>query len=107
MEKPTAYLYSWRNGDFKLQEGRVVPSRGASYYARFYVSDRKFHQCDPNPGVIASLGVWFPERDDEKARDLFLQYEEKKIKKLQKEIERRQDNLIELSCAKVLEAPFD
>lgn len=94
----TGYLYTCRNGDFKVREGRLMFREKYPYSARFYVNDRRFYMCSPKSGEIANASVWFPERNDELARDMFMLYEENKIAKLQEEIVRRQENLITISC---------
>lgn len=97
----TGYLYSHRGGEFKMYTGRVLTSTKNRCLARFYIDDHKFYQCSPNPGTLANCCVWFAERDDAKARDIFIVYEEKNIARLKKEIERREDSMIEITCAQL------
>lgn len=95
----TGYLYIYRRGEFKMMEGTVYVYEGNHYWARFYVGEHKFYQCSPKSGALENCCVWFEKRDDDKARDIFIQYEEKKITRLKKDIERREDAIIEISCA--------
>ena len=86
----TGFLYAYRGGKFTVHEGRVLVRDGYHYSARFYVGERKFYQCSPVSGALEHSCVWLAERDDDKARDMFVAHEEKKIAQMKRDIDRRE-----------------
>lgn len=86
-----AYLYTFRNGELKVQKGKFL--KYTSYQGRFYVDDRRFYQCSPEEGYLVGCKVWFRERDDDRAKDIFVRYMNKKIEKAHRDIERCDNNI--------------
>lgn len=95
------YLYSMWNDRFTVYEGRIEGTiviavdplteeeRVIRDYARFRSTDprAKSYQCSVYEGVVFNKTVWLSERNDQKAKEIFLQYEESKIKELEDLIE--------------------
>lgn len=90
------YLYSRWRGRFEVLYGTIIPlnynGRHKGYAHFEYQSGRKEKhlQCWGEPGFIYYGVVWLPERDDEQARRLFLEYEKNCIKELEEKISRHQ-----------------
>ena len=99
----TGYLYSWRNGIFKVQQGQLFLRESVFHSGRFYVNERRFYQCNAKSGVLANRVVWLPERDDEKVRDMYIQHEEKRIVQLKKAIDQCRTNILNILLAEIQE----
>lgn len=107
-----AYLYStWKDGKLNCYSGYVKEYKCFDDYNgdilrptywRFIV-DEKFiserqrtsYNCDREEGVIFNKVVWFRERDDEKAKTIFIEYERHQIEQLRAKIEQH-ERIIEL-----------
>lgn len=79
------YLYSLWSGMLKVYEGDIYSSPWAGQGS--FLSDGKRKGCSLEPKKVHNAMVWIPERDDQLARVILIQYEEMEIKKLQDKIE--------------------
>lgn len=88
-------------GDAFFREGagvcgfRAKVGKDASLIGRFYTTlfsgkEKRFAICG-KPGIIYNTTVWYEQDADEEARELFIKYEEEKIKKLEQEIVKYKD----------------
>lgn len=87
------YRYTVRNGKFFIHEG-VVNDNGIRMVVNF--ADGSFRQRCPRVediGIIRNTGpsLWLTDRDDELARQIFLDFEEAKLKQLYKQVETKID----------------
>lgn len=85
------YLYSMQTGVLTVRQGSVYCRHDISRHANlcdFYtdVDTCKKLLIEPEAGVIHNKAMWLPERDDAKAIDIFTEYENAQIAKLQNEI---------------------
>lgn len=92
------YHYSIRNGKFAVKEGIVKEPE--TYWGYPYVDFQGERRICPRPdkvGVLRTTGpsVWLLSRDDELAKELFINYLESRIEDYQKEIDKRRE-LIEV-----------
>lgn len=92
------YHYSIRNGKFAVKEGVVRES--ATHWSYPYVDFQGERRLAPRKDKIGKLcqggpSLWLFERDDELAKKMFIEYEEKCIEKLQQDIDKRRE-LIEI-----------
>ena len=97
------YLYSIRTGDFTVHQG-VVAETGyvfAVAYKVVFAGNRPSVRCPEahEIGVVKSTGplLWLPERDDAKAKQLFIEFEKRKISEHEMQIERRKAMIEKLS----------
>ena len=93
------YLYSRWRGKFEVFEGYLEPSRFNDHQARFiYRRGRKdlTMQCSRNPGEVYNSVVWLIERDDEHAKNLFIEYEELVLEELKEKIEKHEQAIEKL-----------
>lgn len=99
MAKDKVYLYSRYRGRFDVYEGEIRPygyGRGnAAFEYKRGTKDSRL-VCSPNPGEVYHAVLWLPERDDAKARDLFIEHEQLAIKELQDKIEHHEWNIKQL-----------
>lgn len=84
------YLYTARNGKFNVYEGVITEDR-RRYWTWLVVKFKKrsgveFLPKDDEIGRVVTAGpkVWLTERDDALARKLLLEYEEGKLKELER-----------------------
>ena len=89
------YRYTVKNGKFFIHEG-VVNDTGFRKLVNFKDGSPTL-RCprDEEFGSIRRVGhsLWMTERNDEKAKALFIAYETKKINELNKQIDRKLDNI--------------
>lgn len=94
IKRDDVYLYSRYSGRIEVYQGYVRPY--TRYGARFTFkrgSKDAYLQCPLEPGVVHHAVVWLYERDDQKARDLFIEHERNAICELQEKIKRREWNI--------------
>lgn len=94
VKRDNVWLYSKRSGKIEVRQGDVRPNN--RYKARFIferVGKDAYLQCPIEPGVVHAGVVWLEERDDVKARDLFIDHELEAICELEEKIERRKWNI--------------
>lgn len=92
------YHYSIRFGKFTVKEGVVKePEKYWGYPHVDFQGERRLAPRRDKIGVLRQGGpsLWLFERDDELAKKIFIEYEEKCIKKLQQDIDKRRE-LIEV-----------
>jgi len=79
-----AYLYSMWSGRPVVYQGRVVGSfkNGQARFSSF----KKAHQCSLHEGELFNTVVWFKERNDQKAKELLILYEERMIRNAEMKI---------------------
>lgn len=84
----TVYKYTIRNGKFFCHEGKVIGD-GRCKYAHFRSIGMKL-RCPKETefGVVLTSGpsVWLTERDDRRAKELFVEFELQKISELYQQI---------------------
>ena len=94
INKNDVYLYSRYSGRIEVYQGYIRPFN--RYGARFTFKrggKDTYLQCPFEPGVVNHAVVWLPERDDQKAKELFIQHERDAIVELQEKIKRREWNI--------------
>jgi hypothetical protein len=87
------FLYSKWQGRFEVQEGYVMASNYSHWLGRFVIKQghkEKNLQCALESGEVYNAVVWLPERDDEKARQLFIEREASIIEDLKRKIKRHE-----------------
>lgn len=88
----TLYLYTIRTGKMKVHKGTVGVNNRTWWGGLNVTFDSKTNKdvCPPveSIGVIQTGGprLWLTERDDEKARALFIDYELGKLAELEKQV---------------------
>lgn len=93
-----AYLYSIKTGKLVVYEGFITPS---SYNLRVrFFGKRKKVMCYSEPGEVFESSLWLPERDDNKARKLLIEFEEELVARYR---ERVQDHLSKIHTLKGVE----
>lgn len=98
MSRCNVYLYSRYRGRFDVYQGDVRPSsysRSKSNAKFTYIRNGKEShlQCSIEPGVVHHSVLWLPERDDTKAREIFIKHEEDAIQALREKIEHHEWNI--------------
>lgn len=97
MAKDKVYLYSRYRGRFDVYEGDLRSSnygRGRYYQFIFKRNGKESClQCSGESGVVHHSVLWLPERNDQLARDLFIEHERTIIKELQDKIEHHEWNI--------------
>lgn len=94
INRDNVYLYSRYSGRTEVYQGYIRPFN--RYGARFtYEKHGKdaYLQCPFESGVVRHGVVWLPERDDQKAKELFIEHEIQAICDLEEKIERRKWNI--------------
>ena len=89
------YKYTVRNGKLFIHEGVVTEYRGRKFVYFEDSSPRTRCPKDEEIGMIRSNGpsLWLLEKNDELARRLFIEFEEKGLSELKKLIERKNELL--------------
>lgn len=87
----TLYLYTIRTGQFKVHKGEATDDKYGPRYRKVVFETKINKERCPNVeeiGVIQTGGprLWLTERDDDKARKMFIQYEEDKLFELEKQV---------------------
>lgn len=89
------YLYTIRTGTLKVHKGTVGVNNRTWWRGRdvTFTSKTNKDRCPTieDIGVIQTGGprVWLTERDDEKARALFIEYEKDKLAELEATVEKK------------------
>lgn len=86
-----AYLYSMWNGRLVVYQGKVVGSF-KNGQARFH-SFKKAHQCSLHEAELFNAVVWFKERNDQKAKDILIDYEQRMIRNAELKIFRHRGTI--------------
>ena len=94
INRNNVYLYSRYTGKTEVHQGYLRPFNryGARFTYERYGKDA-YLQCPFESGVVRHGVVWLPERDDQKAKELFIQREKDAIAELQEKIKRREQNI--------------
>ncbi len=100
MEKFKAFLYTTNNNEFRVYKGYVYKFDGDEYYSSVFsttdigidllekvlsndentdIDELKLYIIADTPGTLYNCVIWFEERDDEKAFDIFMKDEIKKV----------------------------
>lgn len=91
----TLYLYTIRTGEMKVHKGTVRLNNRTWWRSLYVTFESKTNNevCPPveSIGAIQTSGprLWLSERDDEKARGLFIEYELGKLAKLEADVEKK------------------
>lgn len=94
IKRNDVYLYSRYSGRTEVYQGYISPFN--RYGARFtYKRAGKdaYLQCPFEAGVVRHSVLWLSERDDQKAKELFIEHERNAICELQEKIKRREWNI--------------
>ena len=88
-----AYLYSLWTGRIRVFEGKVIKiNNGYRTKIRHIDDDTKMSRdCGEGSGVVANKMLWLPEKDEGKAREIFIEYERMQIKRLEEQIHNHED----------------
>ena len=90
MVQRKGYLYSMWSGALKVYEGCVEQSVHGGDRYHFYVRRGtkiiRRVMCNGHPGFVSNATVWLEERDDKKAIDILIQYENEQIEELKDRI---------------------
>lgn len=95
-EMPKCYFYKFVNGRLKVKEGYISGYTYRSSHEMKFQYGKKYHEwnrCHPEAGEIMNGGLWLPERDDKKARDIFIEHYESCIKGLEERIANYRTNI--------------
>ena len=105
--KGTAYLYSlWKSEKLMCFEGKIekcVNGKGYSYrlgrneysnpYGLFTANEKPVHsrshnsyECSLEEGIVWNNMLWLSQRDDKKAAEIFIKYQEELLEKLMKRV---------------------
>ena len=93
------YYYRFTNGQLKIKEGHIS---GYCITGAKFQYGKKYHEwnrCHPEAGEIMNGGLWLPERDDKKARDILIEHYESCVKSLEERIANYRTNIKILSDA--------
>lgn len=87
------YLYRIHDDEFECLKGHVL------WYPRgkfVFITEVGFNRytVSNSPGIVYWDNMWILERDDDKARELFLDHYEAKIAECKAKIERIEDKMI-------------
>ena len=91
----TLYLYTIRTGKFNVYKGKVIENKyGISAYRKVAFETRTNKEWCPNKseiGVILTGGprLWLTERDDVKAKKLFVKHEKAKLAELKEKVDKK------------------
>lgn len=89
MDGIRGYLYILNDDHtFSIREGYVCPKVPAWIrHVRFIPDNGHWIYVSGDPGVMYYRKVWLPERDDELAKKLYIEYHEGKIKELERQLD--------------------
>lgn len=96
-ENYSAYLYSIHRGKLECLKGVISLDKEKTLGAVFYEEPSvkiSSYQVDEREGILWNRLVWFYEKSDEKARELFMGYERFCIQVLEDKI-KSHENLIQ------------
>lgn len=96
VKRDNVYLYSRYRGRFDVYQGDVRPCnfhRGNGRFTHMRHRREVHLQCSIDPGVIHNSVLWLPERDDKRAREIFIEHEENAIQELRDKIEYHEWNI--------------
>lgn len=94
----TLYRYTLKNGKFIVREG-TVNQFGLRTCVNFRDGSSPVRAPRPEDiGVIRPIGhsLWMVERDDAKAKRMFIEFEERRIEELEELIERKRETVSQL-----------
>lgn len=81
------FLYSLWSGEFKLYEGRIVVGENYKYGMARFIGAKKEMICSSKEAEIYNSIIWLRNRDDQKAVNTMIKYQEEQITKLKKKID--------------------
>ena len=84
--KENCYLYSLWSGRLVVHPGHVHKGYLNDDVGRFQSKNKSFG-CSIHPGVMYNSVVWLEERNDDRAKDILIEYEETQITALQEKID--------------------
>lgn len=93
-EEYPAYLYSIHRGKLECLKGVISLDKEKTLGARFRAEPSvkiNSYQVDEREGILWNRLVWFYEKSDEKARALFIAYEQLCIQALEDKIKSHED----------------
>lgn len=88
MNETRAYLYSINDdGTLNVREGLLQPGiHRWSRQGRFTPDGGKWCFVSNDPGSLYHRKMWLPERDDERATQIYIEYHERRIKESERSI---------------------
>lgn len=104
------YLYSTRTGLVTVRKGVLYNRNNCArihddHYEFVYDPDNYSSSriiCEKAAGVVYQKALWLPERDDELAKELFIEHDEKCIEKLKNDIQAHQMQIVAINNLQVL-----
>ncbi len=96
MDKTTfkeGFLYSVWSGELRVREGKVVIGNPFRETYTFISKDAVSVTCSNHPGEVYNAMVWLEERDDQKAKELLIDYYQNKIDDLKEVIQGHQNKI--------------
>jgi hypothetical protein len=91
--KEHAYLYSCWSGHLIVYEGIVYEGHSGSNQTGQFKTKTKRFLCAYEPEVVHNSVVWLGGRNDDLAKKILTEYEEKSIKELQDKIKNHQSKI--------------
>lgn len=92
----TEYLYAMWHDRITIKEGHVdLRNFHGRREAVFYYGDKIFerNRCHPESGKVLNGRLWLPERNDELARKLLIEYNEQCIEELRVKISKHEEKI--------------
>jgi len=99
-EEHPAFLYTIYQNALRCQPGIVSLDKEKELGGRFYIEPSvkvSSFNVDDQEGVMWNRAVWFYEKSDEKAREIFVKYEQECIRELEHKIKGHEDILRSLN----------
>lgn len=93
----TLYLYTIRTGEFRIHKGTVIEGRygpGRPGWRKVSFITKQAKEFCPNTneiGIIQTSGprLWLTERDDAKAKQMFIEFEKGKLAELENQVAKK------------------
>lgn len=95
-EEHSAFLYTIYQNTLRCQTGIISLDKEKKLGGRFYVKyfeKTNIIDVDVQEGIMWNRAVWFYEKSDEKARELFTDYEQRCIQELERKIKQHKEIL--------------
>lgn len=96
--KENCYLYSTWSGKLKVEPGRVMISNDKNDFYGKFIKFKKTTAltCHKEPGKVYNSIVWLPERNDDLAKLILINYHESAIEELKEKIENHLAKIVEI-----------
>lgn len=75
-----AWLYSIRKGNLSVRKVTLKEKpAGGTVWCDVIYNKRRMSSQRTEPGIVVYGTMWLPKRDDERAKEIFIEYEESRI----------------------------